>query len=180
MGADYPAAIWMPAFTGNYRPGRTAALKPSLVIIHCTDGHERAEDVGEMWSKRMDSPSSANFCVGQDATVIQAVALADTAWHAHAVNGVSVGVEHCARTPGEWGKADRGLPPSGPQYIASAQLVAWLCQKLGLTPSRSVILGHSEADKVTTHTRCPAGCGWDWSHYMSLVLTAYRGLAATV
>src|SRR4029077_11944770 len=127
----------------------------SLVIVHCTDGHERAQPVAEMWSDPVigndgkPRPSSAHFVVGQQGEVFQAVRLVDTAWHAHAVNALSVGVEHCARTPGELSKpgyADPGLPPSDALYAASAKLVAWLCVQLGVTPSRVCIMGHAEAD----------------------------------
>lgn len=171
---DYPAAKPMPADPSNYRRGRTQ--RANLIVIHCTDGHGSAENVGEMW-QQAGHGSSAHFCVGQDGVVIQSVAIDDTAWHAHSANGYSVGVEHSARTPGEWGPTDPGLPPSDALYAASAALVAWLCVRLVLQPSRVAIVGHSEADKATTHTKCPNGCGWDWPRYMALVAGEYAKLS---
>lgn len=181
MTADYPAAKWMPADQSNYRTANRVGI--SLIVIHCTDGHASAENVGDMWSKPVlgndgqPRPSSAHFCVGQDGTVVQAVQIASVAYHAHAANAYSVGVEHCARTPGEWGASDPGLPPSDDLYAASAKLVAWLCSGYGLQPSRTVIVGHSEADPTTSHTRCPSGCGWDWTRYIELVQAEYTAIA---
>jgi len=169
--SDYPPALWVPADPSNYHAGPRPAY--SLIVIHCSDGRAMAEPVARMWQVPRHG-SSAHFVIGQDATVIQCVRLADTAWHAHSVNGASVGIEHCARTPGELGPTDSGLPPSPQQYTASARLVAWLCRRGGLQPSRDVIKGHAEADAKTTHTRCPDGCGWDWDRYMALVQDEYN------
>lgn len=175
-GADYPQAQWVPAHASNFRRGRPVAA-PTLIVIHETDGHADAAPVAEMW-QGANHGSSAHFVIGQDGTVIQCVALADTAWHAHEANGRSVGIEHSARTPGELGHDDPGLPPSDVQYQASARLVAWLCRELQLHPTRVAVLGHVEADKTTTHTLCPTGCGFDWQKYMTLVQAAYdAGLA---
>lgn len=171
MAADYPDAIWLPAHSSNFRQGRSQHA--SLIIIHCTDGHEHAQPVAEMWQEPQHG-SSAHFIVGQLGEVFQSVRLVDTAWHAHTVNGLSVGVEHCARTPRELGPNDPGLPPSDDQYEASAKLVAWLCVQLGVTPSRVCIMGHAEADANTTHSKCPNGCGWDWPRYMAAVAAEYQ------
>ena len=168
---DYPAATWQPAHVTNYRTAwRT---RPTLICIHCTDGREHAQPVADMWSTPRHG-SSAHFVVGQDGTVIQSVRIKDIAWHAHAANAYSIGIEHCARTPGELGHDDPGLPPSDAQYAASAALVAFLCAQYGIQPSRVAIVGHSEADAATTHTRCPSGCGWDWTRYMTEISVAYQ------
>jgi N-acetyl-anhydromuramyl-L-alanine amidase AmpD len=177
--ADYPGAVWMPAHPSNFRHGREGYVGPTHVLIHCTDGHPEAEGIGHMWQE-LGHGSSAHACVGQNGTVIQAVRFSDTAWHAHKANAYSVGIEHCARTPGEWERPpynmrhDPGLLPSAALYVASAKLVAWLCSEvLNAFPTRMIIRGHSEADPDTTHTKCPLGCGWDWTSYMSLVLREY-------
>lgn len=174
MGADYPLATWCPADATNYRRGRTQHA--SLVIIHVTDGHEKAQPVAEMWQIPQHG-SSAHFVVGQQGEVFQAVRLVDTAWHAHTVNGISVGVEHSARSPKELGPNDPGLPPSDALYQSSARLVAWLCVQLGVPPSRVAIMGHAEADAHTSHADCPNGCGWDWPRYMVMVVAEYQKAA---
>jgi N-acetyl-anhydromuramyl-L-alanine amidase AmpD len=164
---DYPLASWMPAHHTNYKISRPVQA-PSMIVIHCTDGHPDARPVAEMWQEP-NHGSSAHFVIGQDGAVIQTVRIADTAWHAHGANGVAVGIEHCARTPKEWGASDPGLPPSDALYVASARLVRWLCETLAIKPSRVSIVGHAEADAKTTHRVCPTGCGWDWPRYMAMV-----------
>lgn len=169
MTAEYPGAKWVPADPTNYR--RAGREKPYLIVIHITDGHANAEPVAEMWQQPRHG-SSAHFVVGQDGTVIQSVAIGNVAWHAHWANTDSIGIEHCARTPREWGRGDLGLPPSDALYRASARLVAWLCRQYGIQPTRVAILGHAEADTKTTHTLCPIG-NWDWATYMKLVSEEY-------
>jgi len=164
--AEYPPASCLPADPSNFRRDNRTSFQ--YIVIHCTDGHPRAQPVAEMWQQPKHG-SSAHFVIDQDGTVIQCVALSDVAWHAHVVNAASVGIEHCARTPHELGPTDPGLPPSDAQYAASAKLIAWLCRRAGLEPSRDVIQGHAEIDPSTTHLDCPTGCGWDWVRYMTAV-----------
>ena len=172
---DYASAIWQPAHVSNYRTAWRE--KVSLIVIHCTDGHANAKPVADMWSTSKHG-SSAHFVIGQDGTIIQSVRVKDIAWHAHAANSYSVGIEHCARTPKELSKTDPGLAPSDAQLNASAALVARLCVVNGLPPSRVAIVGHNEADAATTHTLCPTGCGWDWADYMVRVIAAYKSQEA--
>ncbi len=170
----YPAAHWVPAHPSNFkRAGRATYQR---IVIHCTDGHADAVPVAAMW-QTVNHGSSAHFVIGQDGTILQAVGLADVAWHAHRANAVSIGVEHCARTPGELGPKDPGLPPSEAQLEASAGLVAWLCRMAGLPIDRQTIQGHAEIDLATTHADCPTGCGLDLDAYVSRVLAVAQPIA---
>lgn len=174
--ADYPGALWVPAHATNYRRAGRRAF--DRIVIHCTDGRGDPHRVAKMWQEAGHG-SSAHFVVGQDATVIQAVRLADIAWHAHSLNGRSVGIEHCARTPRELGPTDLGLPPNAEQLTASAKLVAWLCRRAGLPPTREVIVGHAEADPATTHADCPEGSGLLLDPFVVLVAAQYELLAVS-
>ena len=148
------------------------------VVIHCTDGREHALPVAQMWQEPHHG-SSAHIVIGQDAEAIQCVPLREMAYHAHSASSHSIGIEHCARTPGELGKGDPGLKPTEAQYRKSAQIVAWLLTAAGLVPElHKTIKGHAEADPTTTHTRCPNGCGWDWNTYMMMVNEEFAKLAA--
>lgn len=187
----YPTALWIPADPSNYRKAGRTYFKN--VVIHVTDGHPAPYPVAEMW-QQPGHGSSAHFVIGQNGCVMQAVHLSDVAYHAHAANATSVGIEHCVRTPGELGPDDVGLPPSKELYQASAKLVAWLCKTEGLTPDRDVIQGHAEIDPATTHDDCPNGPswnwrkyvanpdawpGWDWINYMIMVDDEYAKLGVT-
>lgn len=171
--AEVPGASWMPAHYTNYGFRPTYILSYKAIVIHCTDGRERAKPVAEMW-QRPDHKSSAHFVIGQAGELIQCVKLRFAAWHAHDANASSIGIEHCARTPGELDDNDPGLSPSDALYGTSAQLVAYLLKAAGLPVQRGkTIFGHAEIDKKTTHTKCPDGCGWDWPRYLAMVQARY-------
>ncbi len=175
MDTDYPDATWVPADASNFKAASRATF--TNVVIHITDGRENAQPVAEMWQE-VNHKSSAHFVIGQDGTVLQAVRIKDIAWHAHAANAFSVGIEHCARTPGSLSKDDPGLPPSPALYAASAKLVAYLCNQAELPPDRVTIQGHAEIDHATSHADCPNGAPWDWDAYMALVQNEYAALQA--
>jgi len=171
------ASRFVLADSSNYTKRSKAFNGYDLIIIHCTDGHANALPVAQMWQEPHHG-SSAHFVIGQDGEIIQCVPLAYASYHAHSINERSIGIEHCARTPGELGKGDPGLKPTEVQYRKSAQIVAWLLVAAGLKPERGVtIKGHAEADPTTTHTRCPDGCGWDWDGYLAMVNEEYAKLA---
>ena len=165
--AEYPGAFWVPAHRSNYTRAHRDTF--ARVVAHCTDGHARALPVAQMWQE-IGHKSSAHFVIDQDGTVIQAVSIYDIAWHAHSlVNATSIGVEHCARTPGELSRTDPGMMPSEIQLAASAKLCAWLLALAGKTADRCTIVGHAEVDDVTTHTGCPASSGFDLDAYAARV-----------
>lgn len=171
------------ADSSNYTTRPDIALRTGRpydeVVIHCTDGHERAQPVAEMFAtpQHDGKHAAAHVVIGQDAEAIQCVPLRCAAYHAHGANSHSVGIEHCARTPGELYRGDPGLKPTQVQYRKSAYICAWVLAGAGLVPKRGVnIKGHAEADPTTTHTRCPDGCGWDWDLYMSMVNEEYAKL----
>src|SRR5688500_13206038 len=86
------------------------------------------------------------------------------AFHAHAASNYSIGIEHCANT--------RGMGHTPVQYASSAALVRWLCDKYSVPIDRVHVLGDAEADRATSHTRCPTGAGWRWKEYMNMVAEA--------
>ena len=73
-----------------------------------------------------------------------------TAWHANAESLTTIGIEHNARDPGD-------ATLSGIQYWKSAELVVWLGRQMAIPMDRWYILGHSEIDPGTSHSRCPNG-----------------------
>lgn len=198
MVNTYPGAKIVPAHPTKYRVMSPKRQTYDSIIIHVTDGHEDPMRTARMFAtpyapppasgqpdKRPDDAkrrSSAHFVVGrlseEAEPVIQSVDIGDVAYHAHSANERSVGIEHCCRTPGEFGPRDAGLAPTEAQYEKSAKLAAWLCRAAGLSVDRKTIRGHAEADPLTTHTSCPDGPGWNWNTYMTLVQAAYDRLAA--
>ena len=171
---EYPqAASFMAAAPENYRRWHGAAPRPvARIVIHITDGHEDlARPVARF--QQAGVKASPHYIVGQDGTVVQMVRHDDIAWHASEANATSIGIEHVARSPGELGPKDPGLPLREAQYAASARLVRWLCERYHLPIDRSTIVGHCEAAK-TSHSDCPNRI-WDWGAYMQRVQQAGDG-----
>ena len=170
--AEYPDAIVMPspAFTRG-RAGQAL----DRIVIHITSSRQ-SPYLGS-WFTRPDANSSAHYMVDQLGVVRQFVSEADTSWHAgnRTANRRSIGIEHVAVEQGGAVYGETRLPytpPTDIEYQTSAGLVAHLCRKYNLTPDRTTIIGHSEANPTTTHSSCPNGA-WDWERYMALVTAAY-------
>ena len=157
-----PIDLWLPAHAARWRPGRRRPI--DCLVWHATSGRGDARATAARWAsapKPDEAPTCAHFVIGQDGYTIQVVHLDDVAQHAHAASEISVGIELCAREPGEFGPDDPGLPPSPAQLQRAAELGAWLCRRLGLAPTRARIRGHAEVDRQTTHTGCPTAAGVD-------------------
>lgn len=173
--AEFPAASMIPAHLSNYYPSDRRPADIQHIVIHLTYGQPLAARA----ARRIQTEglgSSFHFVIGQAGEIVQAVLVKDIAYHAHAANRSSVGIEHCARPPGSLGKTDLGLPLTDLQLVASARLVAWLLARCHLPANRTVIQGHSEIDKKTSHTGCPNSL-WPWERYMALVDAEYASLA---
>lgn len=167
MEAQYKYAIWSPS------PNFSKRKDPiSTIVIHITDGQaDITKAVDRM--RKSESQVSAHFMVGRAGEVVQMVQLENSAWHATKANSYSIGIEHCARSPGELSKTDLGLPVTDEQYSSSAKLVAFLCKKRAIAVDRDHILGHCELKNpdgsfISTHRDCPNKI-WDWDRYMDLI-----------
>ncbi|MEV6871526.1 peptidoglycan recognition family protein [Amycolatopsis sp. NPDC051128] len=171
-GGEYPGVTRVmasPAFTEGRR-GHAI----DRIVIHIT-GAPQTPYIGSRFT-REEADTSAHYMVDQNGDIIQFVREQDTAWHARGANRRSIGIEHVAIQQGgaRYPRPDGSVktfpytPPTDAEYRASAELVAHLCRKYALTPDRTTIVGHREADRRTTHTSCPDGA-WDWDRYMTSV-----------
>ena len=171
MVAQYPGALWAPS--PNYSRGRREPVR--LIVIHITDGQPRVDRCVERF-QRAKTQAAPHFVVGRTGEVVQLVKLEDRAWHDSGRNGESVGIEHVARTPGELGPDDAGLPLTDAQLEASARLVSWLLQRFGL--EADAVVGHY-TNPETSHHDCGLGddattgggrCGiWPWARYRGML-----------
>lgn len=185
---EVPNAIVVAAHPSNYRARPSGLVTPySLGVQHITSGHADPIATARMWqcpagSKGNPRGASATFVIGPAATIVQCVPLRFAAQHAHhEANGISYGVEHSAREPGEFSATDPGMPLTPEQLKASAWLNAYLMKAAGITPARHLnIKGHAEADPTTTHTKCPDGVagGWPWDDYMAMMMTEWNALGS--
>ena len=170
---DYPdAGRFVPAHANNFTPRRRSDVTVDRIVIHITAGGPRIEGTiawfqngNRVNDKGQPIRSSAHYIVGRDGEVVQMVRNAHSAHHATGANWRSIGIEHNANKPSHLNRQD--LPPTAPQYEASARLVAWLCRQYTLPIDREHIVGHQEIAPGDNHD-CPSSI-WDWDHYMDLV-----------
>jgi N-acetyl-anhydromuramyl-L-alanine amidase AmpD len=166
-GDGYPLATWIPAHADRFRVMASRNIRQ--IVLHCTDGGAVAAAVTarnafggpRYFENGVWKSQSAHYIVGRAGEVVQTVLHKDMAFHANNASTSTIGVEHNAREP-----QDKKL--AGAQYLASARLVLWLCGRLGLPPTRDVIVGHSEADPVTSHSTCPQRV-LNWDTYMAAI-----------
>ena len=142
----YPGAKWTP-LADHSQPGNIRERK--LIVLHITEGSSAASAIATFKASVHPHRVSAHFVIDRDGTVYQLVDLNDTAWHASTVNSKSVGIEHAATA--------EGLPATEEQYTASAKLVAWLVNELGIPLSRQFVRTHYEASPVDGHVKCCTG-----------------------
>ena len=171
MTAQYPGALWAPS--PNYSRGRREPVR--LIVIHITDGQPRVDRCVERF-QQPKTQAAPHFVVGRTGEVVQLVKLEDRAWHDSGRNGESVGIEHVARTPGELGEDDAGLPLTDAQLEASARLVSWLLQRFGL--EADAVVGHY-TNPETSHHDCGLGDDattgggrrgiWPWGRYRGML-----------
>lgn len=153
--ADYPSALWVPASTTNYKPGRTAAI--DKVVIHVTQG-SYAGSIS--WFQNPAAVVSAHYVIrSSDGQITQMVRDSDTAYHAKSANASALGIEH-------EGWIDDPSWFTDVMYRSSAALTRYLCDRHGIVKDRAHIIGHSEAPG-NDHT--DPGPYWDWTYYMQLV-----------
>ena len=135
--------------------GRLVRFRSGNRWYDSSDGHIRTQNGRSLGRTRVQV--SAHYIVGQSGDIVQCVHDNDIAWHASAVNGDSLGIEHCASNVYH-------NPPVQAQYEASARLVCWLCNQYGIPLDRDHIVGHAEASPQDNHD-CPSAA-WDWDTYM--------------
>jgi N-acetyl-anhydromuramyl-L-alanine amidase AmpD len=142
----YPFAKWRP-IDNHCAPG--FLWQRDLIVLHITAGSTAASAIATFEASVRPHRVSAHFVIDRDGTVYQLIDLADTAWHASAVNSRSVGIEHAA--------IPVTLMATEEQYAASSKLVAWLCELLKIPCNRAHIKGHNECSPEDHHTLCPSG-----------------------
>lgn len=161
-----PSCTWIPARYRTAGNGRTI----NRVVIHITDGGGDAAATARYFATMDDGrQASAHYVVGRAGEIYQCVADGDIAWHCIGGNQDTIGIENSARTRGERGPDDDGLPVTESNYRATAALVRWLCWRYAIPMDRDHILGHNEI--ASNHADCPTG-QWDWAHFMGVLLNA--------
>lgn len=168
--ADYPDATFVPASSSNYTAASRGPGDVTWVIIHDTEG-SYASAIN--WFQNPSAQVSAHYVISEGGDITQMVHEKDIAWHAGnwSYNEGAVGIEH------EGYASDPSSYPET-QYVASAKLTRYLCDKYSVPIDRTHVIGHYQVPAPNTHT--DPGPYWDWDHYMELVQQDGAPLTATL
>lgn len=169
MSADgFPGALWIPAHSDRYTIPRGSRTIEEIVLHITEGGTDKAEitarnafGIPKYMQNGKWKNQASHYIIGRNGTVVQCVRHKDIAHHAGTSNEWTIGIEHNTRA----GKDDK---LTAAQYLKSAELVIWLCNLFGIPKSRNFIIGHSEADPGTSHSRCPDRV-LDWDTYMAAI-----------
>ena len=137
MSSDgFPGVVWIPAHADRYTRRDSRVIEE--IVLHITEGGtDRAEITahnafggpkylqGGKWMAQ-----ASHYVVGRNGTVVQCVRHKDIAHHAGPANDWTIGIEHNTR-------AGKDTKLTAAQYMKSAELVLWLCNKLGFAPDQA-------------------------------------------
>lgn len=167
----------------NYTSGRIKPIR--LIVIHDMEWAEKP-DTAEACANYFHTTTreaSAHYCVDNN-SVVQCVRDEDTAWAAPYANADGLQIENAgfaSQSRGDWSDAY-----SMAELRVSAQLVAELCHKHGISPvhlsnadlqaGKKGLVGHVQVTEVYGpaggHT--DPGPNFPWDVYMGLVQAAYN------
>jgi len=159
----YPAAIWKPLLNHSSL-GQLSFRK--MIVLHSTEGTTAQSAINTFAQSVFPNRVSAHFVIDRDGTVYQLVDCNDTAWHASAVNSISIGIEHVAlsQAGADWYNQANATKPgwvrmvpllaTNEQYTASSKLVTWLCAQMHIPCDSNHVKPHSVASPRDQHTGC--------------------------
>ncbi len=165
-----PLLEYCPASVNNYRTESRTKEEINYIVIHTVQGSTRSA-VNTFSSHNLDYPRSAHYTISSSGEVIKSVDPSYIAWHAgtspigsggkyesRVLNENSIGIEH-------GGYVDDPKFPSKKQYLTSAALTRYLCEKYDIPIDRRHIVGHEEIKSA----KGDPGPNWDWDYFMNLV-----------
>ena len=138
----YPEAV-VQLLKDHSAPGTLA--QRNLIVLHITSGPTAYSAIQTFINSVHPNRVSAHFVIDRDGTVYQLLSIEDTAWHASAVNSRSIGIEHAGSL---------ALPCTDAQYAASAALISWCCNQIGVPCDREHVRTHNECSPQDGHPGC--------------------------
>lgn len=119
------------------------------MVLHITEGSTAAGAIATFRASVAPNRVSAHFVIDRTGQITQLLDIRETAWHASQANAHSIGIEHAAI-------AGR-LLATEEQYAASAALVKWCCDQMGVPVDRAHVRTHNEASPRDGHVLCCTG-----------------------
>lgn len=173
--SNWPIMRCCPASINNYRRESRTTNEIEYIVIHTVQGSMQGA-IHTFCSHDLDNPRSAHFTIGMSGDVAKSVDPKYIAWHtgtsplgsggkyeSKVLNSNSIGIEH-------GGFVDDPEFPTQDQYLTSAALTRYLCEKYRIPIDREHIVGHEEIKSA----KGDPGSNWDWNYYMNLVKDGSR------
>ncbi len=150
----------------NYQDSNRPTSYPlPFVLIHDVEG--TAQDALTIFQNASNAVS-AHYIVDSDGTIYQVIHEKDIAYHAGNFwyNARSIGIEHAGfdATGYQWYNAT--------EYLASAKLVAYLCNKYNIPLDHAHLVAHGTVPGPTLSTtpnHVDPGPYWLWDYYFGLI-----------
>lgn len=184
MGSNYADAIWLPC--KNFWPGNNTM---SRIVIHGTaaGAKQTARQLATSSDFNDGNTASSHYINDVDGTVYQIVQESDSAWANCCVTGKEA-PDGVYPTPGKGDYHLHGLDPNhnynhdtisienmkyskdnsepltSAQYSSLVKLVADICRRRNITPTRETLIGHYDLDPVN-RAFCPGT--FDWLQFRS-------------
>src|SRR6056297_514524 len=147
--SNWPIMRFCPASINNYRRETRTTEEIRYIVIHTVQGSMKSA-INTFSSPRLDHPRSAHYVIGMSGEIVKSVDPRYIAWHtgtspigspgpyeSKVLNYNSIGVEH-------GGFVDDPEFPTEEQYMTSAALTRYLCDKYRIPIDREHIVGHDE------------------------------------
>jgi hypothetical protein len=169
----YPGAKKVPASAARHK-----AVRPKSgikrIAIHALTGFYKFQ-VSD-WQRPSGNTNGTHYVVSKQGEVTQMISDLRRAQHVPGNNNDTIGIEHedASKSPFRTSENDPDWVTDD-EYLASAKLVAWLCNAYDIPLDRAHIKGHSEMR--ANHS--DPGQFWDWDKYMKLVRKESQNLGST-
>jgi N-acetyl-anhydromuramyl-L-alanine amidase AmpD len=150
---------WQPARRSNYGSKRTL-LGVDLIILHTVEG-SYSSCINTFQSELGNNPRSAHYVISQKGEVTKMVNEDYVAWHCSGHNYHSIGIE-------QEGFSNKTDWCTDELLQGTATVIAGICKRLGVPPSRDHIKGHSEM--IWHAGNSDVGPHYRWDDLLSLVL----------
>lgn len=147
---------------------------PPCADVIAVDGQIPHGTICHPVRKNVEKPvkTSIHWAVDKHGGLVQGLLEKDIGHHAGNSNRKSIGIEMCGRNNEKVGEGYQGKFAgmyNETMLINTAKLVAGICKRWNLSPSRETIVGHYELDPKRRSDPGNDPGEWDWDIFLNLV-----------
>jgi len=147
---------------------------PKCDLVISVDGQIPHGTICHPTRKQVEKPvkTSIHWAVDKHGGLVQGLLEKDIGYHAGGSNRDSIGIEMCGKPNDKVGQGYQGKFAgmyNETILVNTAKLVAGICKRWNLTPSRTTIVGHYELDPARRSDPGNDPGEWDWDTFLNLV-----------